>query len=272
LADRAGAGPWPRLARLGIDARVGAAGLARVAVMVAVVALAEGIFLAGGLIPGAIAELTALGVLLSLAAVYRGRPDGAAAIALSLLPLLRVLSIALPSVLVPTWLWHAEIGIPVIAGTVLAARLCGIAWSELGLRRPPVIETAIAGAAGLLLGLVAARIANTSSLLPDRSILTAVLASAAVVVGAALAEELLFRGLLMRVAEDVVVGSGIVVATALSTLLYVATLNPRYIIFSGAVSLLFAILTRRSKSIGPALACHALLVWSQLILWPAILG
>ena len=102
MADRAGAGPWPRLARLGIDARVGAAGLARVAVMVVLVAAAEGIFLAAGLIAGAMAELTALAVLLTLAAVYRGRPDGTAAIALSLLPLLRILSIALPSVLVPT--------------------------------------------------------------------------------------------------------------------------------------------------------------------------
>jgi len=273
LADRAGAGPWPRLARLArIESRARAVTLVRVAGILAVVGLAEATFLLAGLVTGALAALAVLAVLLALAGVHRGLPEGRAAIALSVLPLLRVLSISLPSILVPQWIWHAETGIPVIVATALAARLAGLGASEIGLRRPEALETIVAAGAGLLLGLVAARITDAVTIVSDRSILTAALASLAVIIGAAAAEELLFRGLLLRVAEGIVAGSGIAASALLSTLMYVATLNPRYIVFIAAVSLVLGVITRRSGSLGPALACHATLVWSQLILWPALLG
>jgi len=271
LADRASEGLLPRLARLRIGSRPRAATLVRVAGMLAIVALAEAIFLLAGLLIGAVAALAALAILLGLAALYRSRLDGHVAIALSVIPLMRLLSIALPSVLVPAWIWHAEIGIPVILATLLAARIAGIGAGDLGLRRAPVLDTVVAAAGGLVLGYLAGRISDAIPILPDRSIVTAAVASIAVVVGAAAAEEVLFRGLLLRVADQVVAGSGVVVTTLLSTLLYLATMNARYILFVAAVSLVFGILTRRSGSLGPAFACHATLIWSQLILWPALL-
>lgn len=271
MAERADVGILPRLARPEVGSAATAPTLLRAAGMLALVCLAEILFLLTGLLGGAVAAMATLSVLLILGALQRGRPDGQMAIALCVVPVLRILSIAIPSVLVPRWVWYAEVGIPVIVATGLAARMIGMTATDLGLRRVAVPETPFAVAGGLALGYILVRLIEPVSILSDRSVLTAGLATAAVIVGAA-AEELLFRGLLLRVEERILPGSGVLVTSGLSTLFYVATLNARYVALMGLLSLVFAILTRRSGSIWPALACHAMVAWSQLILWPALLG
>jgi len=270
LAERAQAGTLPRPARpeTGSAAKV----RATAAPLLGLVCLAEVVFLVGGLVAGAVAGLVALSACLVVGWAWRQRPEGQIAIALSILPLLRTLSIALPSVLVPVWIWHAEIGLAVIVATFLAARVIGLSAADLGLRTAPPRDTALALAIGFPLGFLGATITDPASILPDRSLATAATASVAVIVGAAVAEELLFRGLLLRLAERVRLADGVVVTSALSTLLYVATLNVQYVALMGLVSVVLAILTLRSNSIWPAIACHAALAWSQLILWPALAG
>jgi membrane protease YdiL (CAAX protease family) len=245
--------------------------LVAVALLLVVVAT-EAVYLVAGLRVGAAAALGALALFLAVAGLRSGRPEGEAALALAVIPLLRMLSIALPSVLVPEFVWYAEIGLPVVAAVLLVARVVGLRPADIGIRRAPVGDALVLAAGGLVLGLLAVEITGQVSILPDRSIATAVLASIAVVLGAAVAEELLLRGLLLQVAEGLVVGSGVLVTTAISTLLYLGTLNVRYIIFMAAVALVLAVMTRRSGSLMPAFACHATLAWSQLILWPVILS
>jgi len=242
------------------------------AIPLAIVVGAEVAFVLGGLQEGAAASSLALVALLTLGALRRGRPGGSAAIALATIPLLRVLSIALPSLLVPVWLWYAEIGLLVILATMLAARMIPFDLRALVLRPVRPADTLLAAGAGLPLGLLAMVIAGTPALGMDRSFATLLLASVAVIVGGALAEELLFRGLVQGVAEGIVPRGGVAVAAGLSTLLYLATLNLRYVVLMAAVAVVLGMLTRRSGSIVPAVACHAALLWSQVILWPALLG
>lgn len=140
------------------------------------------------------------------------------------------------------------------------------------MRPAPLFDTLLFGGAGLLLGLLAMAVAGPLSLGMDRSIATLLLASLAVIVGAAMAEELLFRGLIRHVAESIFPRSGVAVSAGLSTLLYLATLNPRYIILMAALAVVLGVLTRRYGSIVPAFTFHATLLWSQVILWPFVLG
>lgn len=270
MAEGAFGGALRRLARPGAASRSDAR--TKAAWLLGLVCVAEAIFLVLGLLAGAVAGLVAVSILLAYGSARVDRPEGQAAVALSVVPLLRVLSIALPSFLVPVWIWHAEIGIAVIVATLLASRLIGIGPTDLGLRTVPERDTVLAALAGLPLGFLASRIAETSSILPDRALTTVVVASLAVIIGAAFAEELLFRGLLLRVAERAGGGDGVLVSSALSTLFYVGTLNIRYVVLMGLVSIVFATVTRRSGSIWPAVACHAVMAWSQLILWPALAG
>ena len=263
---------WLRWSGVRLGWNTSARGVLIAAGALLVVVAAELIYLVAGLRAGAAAALGAFALLLAVAGLRTGRPEGEVALALSVVPLLRTLSIALPSVLVPPWVWYAEIGLPVIVAVLLVARFVGLRPADIGIRRAPVADALLLAVGGIVLGFLAVEITSPASILPDRSIATAVLASIAVVVGAAVAEELLLRGLLLQVAEGLIVGSGVLVTTAISTLLYLGTLNARYVVFMAAVALVLAVLTRRSGSLMPAFACHATLVWSQLILWPSILS
>lgn len=272
MDSQVGTKPWLRIARGETRSSIDVRGIVLAAGTVLIVVAAEVVFLAAGLLAGAVAALAAVSLLFAFAGLRRGRPDGDLALALSVIPLLRALSIALPSLLVPRWAWYAEIGVPVIVSTLLAARVIGLGPADLGIRRAPPADIALLAGGGLLLGFLAVQITAPASVLADRSLVTAVLATIGIVLGSAVAEELLFRGLLLEVTENVVAGSGVLVTTALSTLVYIATLNVRYVLFMGAVALVLAVVTRRSGSVLPAIACHGTLVWSQLILWPAILA
>ena len=236
--------------------------------LLSLVVVSEIAFLVDGLVRGTLASLMVLAVLLTVGPLRRSRR---AAIALSVISLLRTLSIALPSLLIPTWVWYAEIGALVIVATLLAARLIGLNSRALGIRPAPPVDTLLAGGAGFLLGLLGLALIGPLPLGMDRSNATLVLASLAVIIGAAVAEELVFRGLIQNVAESIFPRSGVAVSAGLSTLLYLATLNPRYIILMAALAVVFGSLTRRYGSVVPAIACHATLIWSQLILWPALL-
>jgi len=238
----------------------------------ALVVAAEVVFLLFGLVAGTIAGLVAVSLLLTVGTLAREHLRGRAAIALAVVPLLRVLSIAIPSLLVPSWLWYALIGVPVLAATVLAAVAAGITPAALGVRPAPVAVILVATTIGLGLGLLAFLLVRPDAAPSNRSPFTFLGAAIAIVIGGALTEELLFRGLIQQIADEVTLGYGVLASAALCTLMYVATGNIRYILFMAAVSVGLGLLTRRYRSIVPAVACHGLLLWSQLILWPILLG
>jgi hypothetical protein len=246
--------------------------LAAAATWLAVVVVAEVLFLLAGLVVGLIAAVVALAWLLVIGLVRPGAIDGRAALALAVIPLLRVLSIALPSVLVPTWIWYAEIGAGVVIATLIAARALRLAPADLGLRPAPAFEAFIAVAIGLVVGLALTMIAGTASVLPDRSPISLVLASIVVVGGGAISEEILLRGLIQRVAEDVVGSGAVMVSTGLTTLLYLGTMNVQYVAVMTLFAYAYGSVTRRTGSLLPAITCHAALLWSQLVLWPAVVG
>jgi membrane protease YdiL (CAAX protease family) len=244
----------------------------RAAAWLALVVLAEVVFLLAGLVPGLVASILALACLLLVGLLRPGAADGRAAIALSVIPLMRVLGIALPSTVVPTWTWYAEIGVGVLIATLLAARVLHLGAADLGLRRAPAVEIAIAVGIGFVLGLALAVIAESESVLPDRSPVSLLIVTAVIVVGGALSEELLLRGLVQRVAGEIVETGAVAVSTGLTALLYVGSLSVQYVLVMTAFAYVYGSVTRRTGSLMPAIAGHGVLLWSQLVLWPAVLG
>jgi CAAX protease family protein len=239
---------------------------------VVLVVTAELVFLVGGLVAGTLAGIGAISVLLVVGTAARGQLGGRAAIALAVVPLLRVLSIAIPSLLVPTWIWYAEIGVPVLVATVLAAAAAGITLRSIGVRPAARSSTIVAAIVGLGLGLIAFALMPPEAVTVSRSPLTIMMAALAIVIGGALAEELLFRGLIQQVADEVTGGFGVLASAALCTLVYLASANLRYTLFMAAVAVALGLVTRQHRSLLPAVACHGVLLVSQLILWPILLG
>ncbi len=93
-----------------------------------------------------------------------------------------------------------------------------------------------------------------------------------VVIFGAAVEEILLRGLIQGVAEELLGSGSIIASTAATGLLYLASGNLRYVILAIGAAALWGLVTRRTRSIAASVAGHGALLWTQLILWPAILG
>jgi CAAX protease family protein len=222
-----------------------------------------------------LAEVAQIGAFVFLAIAYLAwprEPHRQLLLAFALLPLVQLLSLSLPTRLVPTLEWFVLIGVPVYAMLVLAGFRLGLRPAELGLRRTrwqPQARIVLIGAALAVPGYL---ILRPTPLVADPTPLNVVTAMVIVAIFGGLLEEGLFRGVIQAVGERSVARRSIVVSAFATGLLYSATLDVRYIAFAVLVGILFSTVVRRTGSLVGVGIGHAALLSIQLVLLPALFG
>ncbi len=222
-----------------------------------------------------LAEIAQIGAFIFLALAYLTwprEPHRQLLLALALLPLVQLLSLSLPTRLVPTLDWFVMIGAPVYVLLVLAAYRFRLRPDELGLRRTrwqPQARIAIIGAALAIPGYL---ILRPAPLVADPTPLNVATAMVIVAIFGGVLEEGLFRGVIQSIGERSIARRSIVVSAFATGLLYSATLDVRYLAFAVLVGILFSTVVRRTGSIVGVAAGHAALLSVQLILLPALFG
>ena len=194
-----------------------------------------------------------------------------ACVALSLLPIMRLLSFTLPAKRLEEVAWYELIGAPILA--VLAV-LCRVD-PDLGrlLRNPGrmLVQGAIA-LTGVPLGLAGYLITREAALDAGSPALTYVLGPLVLIVFAAFTEELLFRGALMVALERI---GGQWMALACSALMFAAFHldggHLAYVPFAAGYGFAFGVAVRRTGSLTGVAAAHGLLNVGMIILWPHLL-
>jgi membrane protease YdiL (CAAX protease family) len=241
----------------------------RLAAVGGYLAAGEAITLTLGPSAGVVAHSVVLVALVGLSMLPG--PTQRLTLALAVLPLIRILSLALPAAIVPIVYWYLEIGLAGTEGVLLVMRRLNLAPHDVGLRRAPVAEIAIVGAIGAALGIPAYLIAGRLDLGHGGGLVGLAIASVVVIVFVGFFEELLFRGLIQSAGTALFSRGGVVLSVAATVLMYSATLNPRYIVFAALVATLFGLIVRRSGSIAGPIAGHAALALVQLVVLPILL-
>jgi membrane protease YdiL (CAAX protease family) len=189
---------------------------------------------------------------------------------LTLLPLIRILSLSLPLANIPNIYWYAIIGAPVLTATLLAASALGYSRRDLGLtlglRALPLHLAMIP--LGVVLGTSGYTILGptplASSPAPDAIWLPALILTVSV----ALPEELLFRGLIQRAALQFLGRWGILYVAMLSASLQVGYLSVPHVEFACAVGLIFATARYLTRSVAGVVLARASLCISLLLVAP----
>lgn len=154
---------------------------------------------------GVLFHIVLLGVFLSLGALIPYPRQQAFILSLSVMPLVRILSLGMPLTQFPQIYWYVLTAIPLFASTYMVARTLGFSPRDLGLqlaqRRLLLLDLAVA-LSGFGLGYVEWRILGVKSIVaahaPDRAVLI-VLAALILLVCTGFLEEIVFRGLIQRV-------------------------------------------------------------------------
>lgn len=245
--------------------------LAILAVGFGAIIVPEAIAVGSTIVAGEIAYGAALALLLATYLAWAREPGRRLLLALATLPIMRLLDMSLPALIVPVIDWYVLIGIPAFVAVGLVARRLGLGLRDLGIRGAPLGPQLTLAASGLVLGLPAYIILRPDPLVPDPTIVRLVVAAVVLGVFAGALEELLFRGLIQTVAGQSLARGGVLVNSAATALMYAASLNFRYVLFILLVAAFFGLGVRRTGSIAGTSAGHAILLFSQLVVWPLVL-
>jgi uncharacterized protein len=184
--------------------------------------------------------------------------------ALSLVPLLRLVSMALVLPDLDPIVWGTIAAGLVLLSALLMARALEMKQSELRLWPPPQRKPALLliGAA-LLVGLPA-------SPWLDRFPVTG--AAAAFLVLSAVAEEITFRGVIQGTLRRLFGRAAILYAAVPFAVAYLATRSVAMVLIAAVLGIVAGWAVERYRSVWPAVGVHAAFSLGAAILWPALVG
>lgn len=232
---------------------------------------AEVLVAAGLVVPGLVVDAL---LLIGLANAYAFRdgdvrgPRRNVLLALTLIPLLRLVVVTLdfPEVSAPYRI--ALAGTPLFLAVFLQARTIGIEALDGVIR---LREDLLVGATGLPLGVIGYLILRPAPLVESPSVGELLVVSLILVVFTGLLEETIFRWLILRTLDTTFVRAGPLIASLLYAAAYLGTRSPGFVVFAGVAGLGACFAVRRSGSLlGVALA-HGLASIGVLLVWPLVL-
>lgn len=238
------------------------------------IAVAEACFAFVDVVAGTLADAVLVVVLLNHYIVARRESRGPAVdvlLALSLVPLLRVLSVTMTVEEVPEVYRYGVVGAAVLLAVVLAARLME-APSLIGLLQTRSWQQVPVALSGVPLGLAAYAIARPDPLFEGIDWAQMLAGSVILLVFTGFTEELMFRGLLQGTLSLAYGRGGVLFGSLLYAVVYLGATPVMYVGFMAALGLGFAAVVERTGSLVGVGIAHGLLNVGLILVWPAVLG
>lgn len=238
------------------------------------ITVAELVGMVGGVIPGTILDAALVPILLSHFTLGVRTSHRKLLPVLALIAMLRVLSVAAVVPGLPIVTWYVTVGGALLIGEALTIRLTDEPWRRLNLAfRRPRLDLGIA-AIGIPAGFIGYLLLRPQPLLLGAGPAETLAGILALVVFAAFAEELLFRGLLQSTAIETF-GSrrqGLVYSATMSCVMYLGSGSLLYTIAVGAFGLLLGTIILRGGSVWGATASRGLALVGMAFVWPVLLA
>jgi membrane protease YdiL (CAAX protease family) len=225
---------------------------------------------------GAVVDGALVLVLVNRFLFATGRPrertaSGDAALALALIPLLRLLSLSMTVEDVSPVARNAVVGAPLLAATLVGVFAGPFESVAFRLSAPSWRVQAPIGLLGIPLGALAFLVAGRpAGLTEGRSLVMLALAAFVVVVFTGFGEELLFRGVLQDALTPIFGGGSPAVAALIFGSTYLAAGSARYAGFATLVGFGFGWLVRRTGSLLGVSIAHGLMNVGLLLAWPLL--
>lgn len=190
------------------------------------------------------------------------------ALALTLAPLIRLLSLALPLIRFPQVAWYPIVATPLLIATWIIVRLLGISRQQLGLRRGHLPFQIMLLAGGLGLGAIEYSILQPKPLIGELSWSALVLPILSLVIFTGFTEEVIFRGLLQTVAMPALGRWTLTYISLLFAVLHIGYLSLSDVAFVFLVGMLFGQIVRWGGSIIGVTLAHGMTNVTLFIIMP----
>lgn len=175
------------------------------------------------------------------------------------LPLLRIMGLSMPIVKIPQVYWFIIIAIPLFAASYTLMKIQRLGIKDVGLTlRKPMLQFLIA-LTGIPLGYTEFKILHPGALIPELNLPYLLLGFIVMLIGTGFAEELLFRGILQKNAEDLLGSfSGLLYTTILFSIFHIGWKSVHDLIFVFLVGIFYGYSYHKTRSIIGITLSHGL--------------
>ena len=192
---------------------------------------------------------------------------------LLLIPLIRILSLALPLSTWPQITWYFAASVPLFAAMMTIIRLESWSKEELGWKLGHLPTQMLVIASGIALGWMEYKILTPDSLVSSLTWQSIWLPALILLICTGYMEELLFRGLLQSAAISVIGRKqALLFGAAFFAVMHIGYASILDVLFVFAVGLLFAWFVDRTNSIFGVTIAHGLTNIGLFLVWPLLLG
>lgn len=191
--------------------------------------------------------------------------------AISIAPMIRIVSLGMPLSDLPQLFWYPVTAIPLFVGTYLIICNLHLSRNSLNLRLPKLrhlpVEMAV-WASGAGLGVIEWRILGAKPIVSD-TLGWIIGGGLILVVSTGFLEELIFRGLIQRIAGDLIGSiSGLILTAALFCAMHTGYKSALDLVFVFMVALYFGLVVRYTKSLFGVTMAHGTINTMLFIVLP----
>jgi len=191
-------------------------------------------------------------------------------LALSLVPLIRIVNLSLPVFPVLPVYWYILVGVPLWASVFLLIVILKLRPTELGLKLGQIpLQIIIGFSLGIPLGLVTYLIHKPEPLISKLEIPSLLIAIIILFVFVAFLEELIFRGVLYKLAVEMVSQKfGFIFVSSIYCSLHIFYLSIENIFLVFSASIILTWLVKRFNSLLGVILAHGIASIGAYLVWP----
>jgi membrane protease YdiL (CAAX protease family) len=176
-----------------------------------------------------------------------------------ILPMIRILGLTIPLMQIPTLYWFPIIAVPLFAAVYTIMKSQGITRKHVGLIWGNKKIQFLVALTGILLGTIEYTILQPKPLIAVFDPLTLITGSIILIISTGFAEELLFRGILQKNAENVFgMAIGLLYTALLFTALHIGWNSFQDLIFVFSVAIFYGIVFQKTRSIVGVTLSHGI--------------
>ncbi len=192
---------------------------------------------------------------------------------LSLIPIIRIISLSMPLSNLPRVYWFLLIYIPLLASTVVVMRILGLKPAQVGLIKRSWFPQIILGiVTGFAFGTLEYLILRPEPYISSFSLELIWLPAIIIIVTTGFVEEMIFRGVLQRLAEPAMGLWGIVYISLIFAILHIGFFSVLDVIFVMCIALFYAAIVKRTGSLIGVILSHGTANVVLFLVAPFILG
>ncbi len=177
---------------------------------------------------------------------------------LSLVPMIRLLSLSMPLINFPQIYWYAIIAVPLLIAVYMLMKKLGYTRNDVGLNFHKLPYQILIALFGVPLGIAEYYILKPVPLISSFSWQSLILPALILLVCTGFVEELCFRGVIQHAAEDSLKKWGVVYVAGIFAVMHIGYLSILDVLFVLGVGLIFGILVKKTGSISGVTMAHGI--------------